>query len=269
VDSDDERWPSRIVEGNGVRLVVRDSQGASAPVVFLHGLGGFAGEWWPTASLLVRRHRVLAFDQRGHGGSTRRPSDLSRQSHVDDVIAVLDSLEVTEPVVLVGQSMGAHTALLVASQHPERVSRLALVEGGVGGGADSATDLVISWFRSWPTPFPDAATAADYFGGGLRGRIWASGLSPVETGLVPRFDINVLAEAIAPVHEAAAWLAWAAVRCPVLIVTGTNGYLTSQETTQMLATQGSASHEVVRGAGHDVHLDAPERLADLLEAFIR
>lgn len=67
-------------------------------------------------------------DQRGHGQSTRNPRDLSREAFAD-VAAVLDAADVSTPVTLVGQSMGAHTALVVADRHPEVVSHLILAEG--------------------------------------------------------------------------------------------------------------------------------------------
>src|SRR4051794_13671832 len=72
-------------------------------VVLLHGLAGSSRELLPTARAL-RDHRVLLIDQRGHGGSTRRPDDLSRDAFVDDVIAVMDEFAPGEKCVLVGQS---------------------------------------------------------------------------------------------------------------------------------------------------------------------
>lgn len=90
-----------------VRLAVTDTGGDGPPVVLLHGLAGSARELLPTAAALADRHRVVLLDQRGHGGSTRRPADVSREAFVADVVEVLERLLPGERVRLVGQSMGA------------------------------------------------------------------------------------------------------------------------------------------------------------------
>ena len=68
-------------------------------------------------------------DQRGHGRSTRRPADVSRQAFVDDVIAVIDQVFPGERCTLVGPPMGAHTAFLTGAFRPDLVERLVMPEG--------------------------------------------------------------------------------------------------------------------------------------------
>jgi pimeloyl-ACP methyl ester carboxylesterase len=60
-------------------------------VILLHGLVGHAGEGLGSMRHLYPRRRSLALDQRGHGRSTRRPDDLSREAFADDVAAVVDA----------------------------------------------------------------------------------------------------------------------------------------------------------------------------------
>lgn len=144
-------WSEHTVTRDGVRLVCRDWGGPGQPVVLLHGLAGHAGEWDRTAQRLSPRHRVIALDQRGHGASERHPQDVSRDAYVADVIAVLDQLALRRPV-LVGQSLGGHTAMLTAAAHPERVRALVLVEAGPGGPNPNVPADIGSWLDSWPTP---------------------------------------------------------------------------------------------------------------------
>ncbi len=216
-------WPGEMVSGRGVDLWCLDSGGSGSTVLLLHGLAGHSGEWAATMKALAARHRVVAFDQRGHGRSTRNPKDVSRAAFVQDVLDVIAALGLG-PVTLVGQSMGAHTALLAAAQAPpDVVARLVLVEGGVGGGGTAATDPVARLLRNWPVPFPDATTAAAYFGGGTVGATWAAGLEAKEGGLFPRFDVEVLIASLAAVHERECWDEWARVRVPTLLVQGEHG----------------------------------------------
>jgi pimeloyl-ACP methyl ester carboxylesterase len=86
----------------------------------LHGLAGHAGEWTETASWLTGGYHPFGLDARGHGRSERLPDDVSPAAQVADVAFVIEQLALG-PVVLVGQSLGGLTALLVAARHPELV----------------------------------------------------------------------------------------------------------------------------------------------------
>ncbi len=259
-------WPRHVQSVSGASLAVHDSGGPGAVVVLLHGLGGHAMEWWPLAARLTSEFRVVAPDLRGHGASTTVPEDLSSAAFCDDVVAVIERLG-GGPVALVGQSFGAHTALLVAASRPDLVSALVLVEGGVGGGGDQASHDVIDWFASWPVPFRDATEAATYFGGGVPGEAWAAGLEQITTGLVPRFDLAALGRAISAVHGRARWAEWATISCPTLLVRGDRGFLSQAEADEMVSSNHHARLVVIHDAGHDVHLDAPELLAAAVSTF--
>lgn len=80
--------------------------------------------------------RSVTLDQRGRGRSTRAPRDVSREAFADDVAAVIRAAKAKTPVVLVGQSMGAHTAFITAARHPGVVETLVMVEGDIGGGGE-------------------------------------------------------------------------------------------------------------------------------------
>ncbi|MCV7653181.1 alpha/beta hydrolase [Micrococcus luteus] len=247
----------------GVELHGVDSGGALPAVLLLHGLAGRSGEWSPVIDRIRHRFRVVAFDQRGNGLSTRRPDDLSREAHVADVVEVADHLGITE-LVLVGQSMGAHTAMLTAARHADLVRRLVLVEGGVGGEGAEATEGTIQWFQGWPAPFPSRADAAAFFGGGETGAIWAAGLQRTPAGLMPQFDVDVLRAALSPVHAQARWAEWAALRCLVDLIRGGQGFMRDEEVARMNQLQPTMRVVEVQQAGHDVHLDTPDEVADVL-----
>ena len=102
-----------------------DSRGPT--VVLLHGLLGSAAYWDGVTRLLPGR-RVIALDLLGFGASPR-PADATYDTddHVAAVAATLDTLGLTEPVTVVGHSMGALVALRLAADHPGRVARLVLV----------------------------------------------------------------------------------------------------------------------------------------------
>ncbi|MCD7444199.1 alpha/beta hydrolase [Streptomyces lincolnensis] len=96
----------------------------------LHGLAGHQGEFDDLASRLhAAGHRVVSYDARGHGASTLRPPTVTRAAHVQDAVTLIEELALA-PVTLIGQSLGGHTAMLLASARPDLVGSLVLVEAG-------------------------------------------------------------------------------------------------------------------------------------------
>jgi pimeloyl-ACP methyl ester carboxylesterase len=184
---------------DGVEISYAVVHGSEPAVVILHGLAGSGREFLSTARALSGR-KVVLVDQRGHGLSTRLPSDTSREAFVGDVIAVIDR-EASSPVHLVGHSMGAHTAMLAAAERPDLVRTLALLECGERSGGDQEQASLGAYFRSWPVPFADRAAAAKFLGDGPLQRAWVEDMECREDGLHPRFDPDVMIAAIRPLAE--------------------------------------------------------------------
>jgi pimeloyl-ACP methyl ester carboxylesterase len=173
------------VARDGVRLAWHDLGGTDHAALLLHGLAGHAGEWAATAHWLRPRYRVIALDQRGHGASERHPADVSRAAYVADVVAVIEELRLA-PVVLFGQSLGGHTALLAAAARPDLVRALVLLDAGPGGPDPEAPARIGTWLDSWPVPFATRQAAIEFLGGGPVGAAWAAGLEHRDTHLAHR-----------------------------------------------------------------------------------
>ncbi len=259
----------RTLRRDGIELAYVCVGGGDRTVVLLHGLAGYALEWQGTIEALSRAsYRVIAPDQRGHGRSTRRPASVTRGDHVEDVVAMIER-EHAGPVDLVGQSMGANTAMLVAAERPDLVRRLVLVEGGVGGGGPEATAPMAKWLRGWPAPFADRDAFAEFFGGPEQvAFVWAAGLGVAADGLWPRWDADVLADSLAHVHRIARWNAWRRVAAPTLIVRGERGELSLDEAQQMVERGRDARVVTVEAAGHDLHLEVQDAWLRELRAFL-
>jgi pimeloyl-ACP methyl ester carboxylesterase len=112
----------------GLRLAY-DLAGSGAPVTLIHGLTAARGVWHSQVEALKPSHRVLAYDLRGHGESAKpaKPA-YTYEDHVDDLRGLMDGLGIKR-TALAGWSMGASIAVAFAAAHPERVSRLVLIDG--------------------------------------------------------------------------------------------------------------------------------------------
>lgn len=119
---------------DGVTLDYVD-EGAGDPVVLVHGFGSnkemnWIGPSW-TAALKRAGYRAIAFDNRGHGRSTKfyDPADYDLPKMTGDMMALMDHLDI-QRADLIGYSMGARIVGYAAVAHPERVRSAVL--GGIG-----------------------------------------------------------------------------------------------------------------------------------------
>lgn len=105
-------------------------QGTGSPVVLLHGIGRTAQVWNHVVNLLLSSGvRVIAFDLLGFGASPKpKYIDYDATDHAKAVIASIEKLKLSEPVVLVGHSMGCLVAIRVALLRPDLVRHLVIYE---------------------------------------------------------------------------------------------------------------------------------------------
>src|SRR4051794_34791891 len=106
-------------------LDVHDA-GEGTPVVLLHGLTA-TRRYVVMGSRNLERggHRVIAYDARGHGKSA--PADeYGYDTLAADLLTVLDDRGI-ERAVLAGASMGAHTLVRFALEHPDRAAALVVI----------------------------------------------------------------------------------------------------------------------------------------------
>ena len=122
-----------IVESGGEAIFVEVDGPRDGPAVVLtHGLGGNHAIWWQQVPALVAAgRRVVTWDQRGFGRSTRRGADVGPMPAQIDLLAVLDRLKL-DRVDLVGQSMGGWVAMGFALHHPDRLRSLVLTDSFAG-----------------------------------------------------------------------------------------------------------------------------------------
>jgi pimeloyl-ACP methyl ester carboxylesterase len=252
---------NEVVRGE-VRLSYLDNDAEGPVIVALHGLAGAGDEFIATADAVGGPFRFVLPDLRGHGASTRVPDDVSRAAFVADVAAVVRHVSPGQPVTLVGQSMGGHTAILAAAALPELVERLVLLEATVAGGTDPAR--LGHWFRSWPLPFASRSEALEYLGDGAMSSSWADHLEPgKDGGLVPPFEADVMQAIMDGVVEPQ-WERWRDVAAPTTAVFAADGMFSADEQAEFVAARPPTRHVTLSSGSHDAHLDATDEWAQTL-----
>lgn len=122
-----DRWTTGLCKANGIEIHYTRTGGQKPPLILLHGLMTNGTCWTPIARILQEDYDIFLPDARGHGRSSTPEQGYSYEEHAADVISLIDTLGLVQPV-LVGHSMGGMTAAVVASRSPERLSGLVLAD---------------------------------------------------------------------------------------------------------------------------------------------
>ncbi|PIK69528.1 alpha/beta hydrolase [Methylobacterium frigidaeris] len=257
-----------IGDASGGRLAALEFGPGDRPLdaLLLHA-NGFNARTYRSLLAPLSDRRVLAYDHRGHGGTTLPAEPAGRtdwQDVTNDLIALMDRLD-AGPLVLIGHSMGGTASLLAAAERPERVRRLVLLDpviqpperrgeghAGLAEGAlkrrsefASREAAIAAYrgrgaFRTWPE-----APLADYVADGFRDV--ANGVTLACTGAWEASSY------LAQGHDP--WGALARLSCPAEILRAETG-----STCALTESRGSVEVETVPGTTHFLPFEAPERV---------
>lgn len=198
-------------DGFDIAYLDRASSDGGEPVLLVHGFASsvhvnWVGPGW-VKTLNEAGYRVIAFDHRGHGTSTRsyNPDDYAPERMAEDAAALLDHLGIGRAHVF-GYSMGARVSAFMALAHPDRVATLIL--GGLGFGM---VDGVGDWDPIAEALLAEDAASIDH----PRGRMFRAFADQT------RSDRKALAACIATSRELISEVRIATIRTPTLIGVGT------------------------------------------------
>lgn len=278
------------LEVRGLRFQLYRWSGERAqPLVLLHGWGDSGATYQFVVDHLSSQHSVLAFDARGFGRSEWAQDGYWFPDYLADLEAILDALALSEPIDLVGHSMGGNVAMLYAGVRPERVRRLINLEGL--GLQPTTPEQAPERYREWLDDIKagnDFARYDDF-----------EQLSKVLKRRHPRTPPDRL-EFIAhswgrerddgrielrndPKHKrvnpvlyqrAQAEACWRAIIAPTLVVIGESSesgrrFLEASASEQFARDFPFLAVRTLAQAGHMLHHEQPEQVAQLIEAFVR
>jgi pimeloyl-ACP methyl ester carboxylesterase len=125
-----------LIASNGIELYA-ERFGHGPELVLIHGLGGDIRMWEPLQPFLQNAFSIIAFDLRGSGRSDKPNIPFTVPMLANDTAGLIGAMS-TNPVHVLGFSLGGCIALQLALRRPDLVRRLSLV----------------STLPSWQTPFP-------------------------------------------------------------------------------------------------------------------
>jgi pimeloyl-ACP methyl ester carboxylesterase len=258
---------SRWVDVNGMRVHIYDGAGRGdlPTTIMIHGLGS-AGIAFAGVLSRLRPHvkRVLVPELPGHGLSTH-PGDrpVTPELVLETISAALDKV-VTEPVVVVGNSLGGAVAIDYAKRHPDQVRALVLVSPAGARLPDEEWKKLVDAFH-----VKTAAEARRFLGRIYDRPPWFLGLVAHEfPELLERRAVRDLLEHATQDHTAHPD-DLAALRMPVLLLWGRSERLLPKEALAYFKQHlpKSAVIEEPHGFAHSPQLEHPRRVAERIVAF--
>jgi pimeloyl-ACP methyl ester carboxylesterase len=272
--------PVRWVSVDGVRLRYLVA-GSGPPLVLLHTLRTQLDLFQRVIPALARRYRVYALDLPGHGHSDIPAADYTADLFIDTTAGFLQQLGI-EQAVLVGESIGATTALALAARRDPRVRAVVAIstyDYDRGRGARRASALARLLFsvndvpvlggtvmrlRQYPivkAVFEGGLHRLDSLPGPLAREMYQVGNRP---GHYQAF--------MSLVHH---WPTWEAVRaryrdidCPVLLLYGDHDWSRPDERAETARLIPGAEVRTVKNAGHFLSFDAPAETLEQVVEFV-
>lgn len=281
---------SHILQVRGVRYHVRTWGEQAAPkLVLLHGWMDVSASFQFLVDSLERDWYVIAPDWRGFGLSEWASGGYWFPDYIADLDVLLRELAPSDPINLVGHSMGGNVAGLYAGTRPARVANLALLEGF--GLPRTQAAVAPERYQKWLTEIADPPSFKPYASfEEVEHRLRqnnprltperAQFLAPHWAKQLPGGPVVLRSD---PAHKMVnpvlykleeAIACWQRITAPVLWVWGDGDWLrkwlrgNQQDLEQRRAAFRDLTEHTITDAGHMMHQDQPEQLTRVLEAFL-
>lgn len=243
-----------------LKLSWLDAGGAAPLLIALHAHWMEAATFRRLATDLAPGWRVAALDQRGHGHSSHA-STYTRQDYLNDLEGFLAELKVSEPVVLLGNSLGGINALQFAARHPDLVRALILEDIAVEVNAD------IGFVRAWSGSFPTRDALATTVGPRMLPYL-EDAFRERPDGWRLAFDPDDMVRSQESL-KGQYWQEWLSTACPILIIRGSDSRVTTREQMEEMTRRRANTVFVELKGGHVVHQDSPDAFARELQLFLQ
>src|SRR5215475_61876 len=253
-----------VADGVSLRVVESGRRDAQPALVFIPGWSTGADIWRRQIETFAKTNRVIAFDPRSEGESTKTTSGNTPETRAQDLHALLERVGVRQPV-LIGWSQGVQdVAAYVERYGTKELAGIVLVDAAVSDGSDGMAARPQETAAQFKMFAVYQAHQNEYLHG-MMGAIISKPQSNdaierlVNTGMKTPSDVGV-AMLIADMFGANRTPALKKIDCPTLIIASAKSDELARQ--QAAANQISHAHfEKVEDSAHAVFVDQPERFA--------
>lgn len=245
-------------------------------LVFLHGILGQGRNWQSIAKKFSKNFQCMIYDQRGHGQSFHPSQGFELSDYAEDLKGILDELNWTDPVCLVGHSMGGRVALQFASLYPELVKRLVIVDIGADSSWETMSDI-LEMVNFVPAPFADRSEARAFmeneFLKAYPNKMVMEFLYSNLTQRNNQYDWLFSKEAVTQTLQLSRyrdyWALFKNLKMPTLLIRGGRSqHLPKDQFEKILQNNPRIQGAEIPGTGHWVHAEKPRETIQVIEDFL-
>ncbi|WP_281017800.1 MULTISPECIES: alpha/beta fold hydrolase [unclassified Minwuia] len=243
--------------------------GSGPAIIFLHGIGGNAGNWQPQIDILSSRYRCIAWNAPGYADSPALP-DMTFPALADALARLMDHLGL-ERAVICGLSMGGYVAQEFLALHPERVRAAILMCTSAAFGKPGG-DFQQKFLAARLKPMDEGKTPADIAPALVAGMVGPNAGPEVGRALTESMSMispETYRQALNCLVTFDRRDAVKQIAVPTCLIAGEEDTTAPATVMERMAARipGSRFH-VIGGAGHIANLEAPEETCRLISGFM-
>lgn len=245
--------------------------GDGPPLVIVHGLFGQARNWATLAGRFAEAHSVHVLDLRNHGNSPW-DNEMSYEAMAGDIGAYMSANDI-EGAAVIGHSMGGKAAMVLALQDPAAISRLVVADIAPVAYDHEFSDYIaalksIDLGAIKSRNDADAVLREHIPEQGIRGFLLLN-LDRRDGGFTWQINIDAIEAGMADITGFPEYGSGTAFEKPALFVAGgASDYILPDHAQAISDLFPAARQEVIDGAGHWVHAEAPDPFFGAVSGFL-
>ncbi len=254
---------------NDIQINVFDA-GQGSPLLFVHGFPLNHTMWEAQLDTFVKTHRVIAPDLRGFGESGVTNGTVSMEQFADDLNALLDALQITEPICFCGLSMGGYIGWSFVKKYGSRLKSLILCDTRADADSTEAINGRIQMAKTVLEQGPEPVAEA------MLGKLFAAATAERRPEVMQKVREMILGTNPAGIAAALSGMAercdatklLAEIHVPTLVLVGIEDQIaTVSEMRGMAAAIDGSQFAEIPDAGHMAPLENPEAVNAVLKQF--
>jgi pimeloyl-ACP methyl ester carboxylesterase len=259
-----------LITINGTEIYYEEHSSGGETILFSHGLLWSGKMFHKQVEFLKDRYRVITYDHRGQGRSSKQLAPFDMETNYEDARALIEKLSLGR-VHFMGISMGGFVGMRLAARNPELIKSLVLMETSADeepntfkysllntivklAGVKAVTNKVmpIMFGRNFLAD-PHREQERDY---------WRQQLEMNEKGITKAVD--------AVIKRRGVFFEIPAIKCPTLVIVGDQDVATVPEKAIRIHNQIAGSYlKFIEGAGHSSCIEEPEQINNAIEEFLQ
>ena len=241
--------------------------GQGDPLVFIHGLGSSTRDWEYQISYFSTHYQVVAFDVRGHGKSDKPVGSYSIPLFAEDTSELIKALDIA-PAHVIGISLGGMIALQLATDFPELVRSIVVVNSGSEMIVRTLKERLALLQRFLIVRLLGMRKMGEVLGGRLFPDPEQEEIRRIFADRWSENDPRAYREAMRAIIGWSVTEQLNRIKCPTLVIGAEFDYTPMEDKSSLASRIKQAELVVIKNSRHGTPVDQPEEFNKVLSSFL-